>query len=404
MPNNTEPAYGKIRHCTSPETLRTLFPALRSFTYLSICDKMILADPVRAGTERFLDKLALASANRTDHEEMVEASRTGFARMVNAAPAEIAVMRNVSDGINALAWSFPFQDGDNVVLCLDGEHPNNAYPWLRLRKRGVGLRIVAAPDGRINAEAMIAAMDAQTRLVSVASVTFAPGERTDLTRLGEHCRKKGIFLLVDGVQSAGILHHDFANEPIDGFATSTSKGLLGLYGYGFLYVREAWLDRLTPAYLSRTGVEADDDHASSMGQLDYRLKPDARRFELGSYNLAASYAAEASLSLLLSVGTPNIEKHVLSLAERLRDGLADLGLAVFRPRPGAASHLVTVGAVDAGGHGYSDDPRITALYARLSQNGIVCTVRRGQLRFGLHAYNAIEDIDHVVDVCAATPT
>lgn len=382
-------------------TFRSLFPALREKTYLSICDKMILAHPVRAGVDRFLDKLAHAGASRVDHEVLVESGREKFARLVNAAPASIAVMRNVSDGINALAWAFPLREGDNIVIATGAEHPNNIYPWLRQQERGVELRVVASPDGRIDPKAMIAAADARTRIVTAASVSFSPGYRTDLQALGEFCRPKDIFLLVDGVQSAGILHHDFAAEPIDGFATSTSKGLLGLYGYGFAYVAPRWIDRMKPVYLSRTGIALDTDDASAMGGLDYALKPDARRFELGSYNLAGAYAADAALGLLLDIGTRTIEQHVLGLAEALREGLDALGVAVGLPRtPIERAHIITCGTLDNGGHGFSHDPAITELYHRLTDAGVTLTLRRGQLRFGLHYYNDMSDIERVLDIIA----
>ena len=376
------------------DALRALFPALARTTYLSICDKTILADPVRSNVETFLDRLAQASANRVDHEEMVMASRRKFARLVGAGEDEIAVMRNVSDGINTIATAFPLVEGDNVLLALGAEHPNNIYPWLHQQRRGIELRNIPAAQGRIDVAALVAAMNARTRLVSVASVSFAPGERADLMALGSECRKRDIFLLVDGVQSAGILHHDLDQEPIDGFATSTSKGLLGLYGYGFLYVRRTWLDRLMPVHMSRTGVSADNDDASAMGDLRYTPRPDSRRFELGSYNLAGAYAADAALDLILGLGTRAIETHVIALAEVLREELRRLGLPVFTPHMPA--HLVTVGAVDAGGHGYSTDPDITRYHARLAEAGIVSTIRRGQLRMGLHAYSNRADIEAVL--------
>lgn len=381
---------------------RALFPALREKTYLSICDKMILADPVRASVDTFLDRLAQSGATRVDHESLVETGRRNMAKLLGATPAEIAVTRNVSDGINSLVWAFPFVPGDNVVIALKAEHPNNIYPWLRLRSRGIELRMVAAPEGRIDAEAMLAACDERTRVMTVPSVSFSPGLRTDLGALARGCDARGVFLVVDGVQSAGILHHDFAADAPGAFATSTSKGLLGLYGYGFMFVRNDWLEKLEPAYLSRSGVDLGNGDASAMGSMDYRLHGDARRFELGSYNLAGAYAADASLELLTGIGTRTIEAHVTRLSRRLADGLARLGLAVTLPHSEAErSHIVTVGRLDAGGHGYSDDAQITALYERLTRAGVTLTLRRGQLRFGIHYYNDDTDIDRVLDLASA---
>lgn len=378
---------------------RAGFPALREQTYLSICDKMILHDTVRAGVDRFLDHLAMASTNRHGHERLVASARDKFARLMNVASETVAAVRNVSDGINSVAWAVPMAEGDNVVVSADAEHPNNVYPWLRLRRRGTEVRLVpSSADGSLDIDAMIAAIDGRTRIVTCASVTFAPGHRTDLQRLGAACRRQDIFLLVDGVQSAGILAHDLAAEPVDGFATSTSKGLLGLYGFGFLYISPRWIDRLEPAYLSRPAVRMQTDDHSTMGGHDYELQPDSRRFELGSFNLAGAYAADASLDLLLDLGIRAIEQRALALSRALNEGLAAQGLAAAVPSRGPAqSHLVTFGALDAGGHGFSTDPMIAPVSDHLTEAKVAHTIRRGQLRFAVHGYNNEADVERAVE-------
>ncbi len=371
------------------------FPALRAQTYLSICDKMILHDTVRASVNEFLEHLSLASANRIDHEVRVTSARAKFAQLMNVAPATIAATRNVSDGVNSIAWALDWKEGDNVVLTSDSEHPNNVYPWLRLRERGVEVRVVApTADAAIDVAGMIAAMDERTRVVAVASATFAPGHRTDLRALGEACEKKDALLLVDGVQTAGIFAHDLAAEPIGAYATSTSKGLLGLYGFGFLYVAPKWIERLKPAYLSRASIMQKTDDHSTMGGFEYEYQPDSRRFEVGSFNLAGAYAADASIGMLLNLGIKNIESRVLSLASRFHEGLVAAGLNPAVPGRGPQqSHILTLGELDAGGHGFSSDPLIAPLSQHLVQNKIAHTIRRGQMRFGLHAYNDETDID-----------
>jgi selenocysteine lyase/cysteine desulfurase len=206
-----------------------------------------------------------------------------------------------------------------------------------------------------------------------------------------------VFLLVDGVQSSGILAHDLSSEPVDGWVTSTSKGLLGLYGFGFLYISPNWIDRLEPAYLSRPAVLMQSDDHSTMGQHDYALQPDSRRFELGSYNIAGAYAADASLQLLLDLGIKAIEERVLPLARALNEGVAALGLAPGVPSDGPAqSHIVTFGALDAGGHGFSSNPMIGPVSDHLEKAKVAHTIRRGQLRFAVHAFNNEDDIERAV--------
>ena len=74
---------------------------------------------------------------------------------------------------------------------------------------------------------MADAVTDRTRLVVAATTTFAPGYRCDLAPLSAACRRHDAFLLVDAVQSVGILHTDVEAMGVDGLAVSTQKGLLG---------------------------------------------------------------------------------------------------------------------------------------------------------------------------------
>ena len=171
------------REQDSFDRFREGFPVLREKTYLSICEKSILHDEVRKGIDSYLDHMALATTDRAGHDEKVVSSREKFARLMNVDPATIAALRNVSDGINSVAWALPIEEGDNVVVSQDAEHPNNVYPWLRLRRRGNEVRSIAPThDGSLDIDAMIEAMDSRTKILSCASVTFTPGHRTDIAR------------------------------------------------------------------------------------------------------------------------------------------------------------------------------------------------------------------------------
>jgi hypothetical protein len=76
-----------------------------------------------------------------------------------------------------------------------------------------------------------------------------------------------------------------------------------------------------------------------------------------------------------------------------------LGLDVAVPGSGPQqSHILTVGKLNAGGHGFSTDPLVQPLSEFLTANGVMHTLRRGQMRFGLHAYNDRADIVRALDV------
>ncbi len=110
-------------------------------------------------------------------------------------------------------------------------------------------------------------------------------------------------------------------------------------------------------------------------------------------------AAEASLALLEQVSAPAIERQVRNLAARLASGFAELGLPLVGPATGSArGAMVCVGELGAGRHDSVQDPRMSSLHAHLQAHDICLSVRRGMLRFSLHAYNNDSDVDTVLEL------
>lgn len=378
---------------------RANYPALERLTYLDVAGRGILSRAVRAALDRHLDERMLEGAcDKERFFELVEGVRARFARFIGAHPDEVAITKNVSEGINAIARALEWRRGDNVVLCPALEHPNNVYPWLNLRRFGVEVRAVESEGGHMPVERMLARIDSATRAVAVSSVSFSPGFRTALEPLGRACRARGALLVVDAAQSVGVLATDVEREPIDALAVSTSKGLLGLYGMGFLYCRRAWAERLEPAYLARFGVELGRAHEAELGDPSYRLARAARRFDLGNYNYCAAAAAEVSLAELAAIGIERIERHARQLARDFAAGLLELGLPVAGGAPGPhLAHIVSVGAPGAS-HYAAQDERLERLYRHLAAHRVRLSIRRGMLRFSFHLYNSAQDVARVLEL------
>lgn len=382
---------------------RANYPALERWTYLDVAARCVLSRSTRVAVDAHLDDTTLNGGDKKRFFEVIDEARGRFAKLINADADEVAYTKNVSDGINMIATGFHWKRGDNVILCPELEHPNNVYPWLNMRRYGLEVREVPPRDGHIPVDEIINRMNGGTRVVTVSSVSFAPGFRTDIDRLGRACRDRGILLLVDGAQSAGVLHTDVNRSMIDALAVSTQKGLLGLYGMGFLYCRREWAERIQPAYLARFGVDLGDAdaHEASLGSDEYQLMPGARRFDCGNYNYAGAAAVHASLGELAALGTERIERHVTGLARTLAQGMLDLELPVCGGSPGPhLAHIVTVGRLSANHYG-ADDERIQGLYDHLVENRVKLSIRRGTLRFAFHLYNNAADVERVLELARA---
>ncbi len=380
--------------------VRDIFPASREHTYLSTCTRGLLPVPAREALIAHLTELETGTTDKAALFEKVETVREAFARLIRCHRDEVAFTKNVSEGLNIIATAIEWQAGDNIVVCLDMEHPNNVYPWLNLRDRaGISVRAVPPRNGHVDADRIIAEIDERTRLVTLPTVSFSPGFRTDVAAISRVCRERGVFLLADAVQSVGVLDTDVEDLGVDGLVVSTQKGLCGLYGMGFLYCRRDWAERFTPAYLARFGVDLGEDaHEASLGSDEISLMPGARRFDLGNYNYPGVVVAEQSLSILNRIGTRTIEAHVTDLSICLIDGLLDLGLTVAGGAPGRhTSSIVCIGELGRG-HDTSDDPGIASLSSHLTKADVVHSIRRGMIRFAFHIYNSKNDVDRVLNL------
>lgn len=385
------------------ELIAEEFPGAQGQIYFNCAARGLVPKRARVAVDSMLDRRMDGSTDKDASFALIERVRSGFARMINAEPDEVAMTKNVSEGLNAVAAALDLRPGDNVLLCPDLEHPNNVYPWLHLRERlGIEVRTVAPRDGHMPVEAMIAAMDDRTRCLAVASVSFSPGFRTDLAALGRACRERGVFFLVDAVQSVGIVETDVRALGIDGLAVSTQKGLCGLYGMGLLYCRRDLAERMTPVYLARFGVDLGEAHEASLGADNYRLMPGARRFDLGNHNYIGAAAAAASIDLLNGIGTRAIEGHVSGLTRRLARGFVDLDLPVAGDGPGPhLTSILCIGRHGAGGHDSTDDAEMAGLSAWLTENRVQHSIRRGLIRLSLHLYNTEADVDRALELAEA---
>lgn len=378
----------------TPASFRELFPVFNDMTYIDVGSRAPLPKPVVESLEGYLRQCMFGQIDKAKLFELTEETRSRFSRLINSSPEEVTFTKNISEGLNIFSSSIDWREGDNVVICPDLEHPNNVYHWLALERRGVAVITVEAVHGEIPVERLIAAMNARTRVVSVSTVTFCPGFRIDLERLGKACRDADTLLVVDAAQSIGVMDTDVQRLNIDVLAASTQKGLLALYGMGFLYVRREVAETMTPAYLARFSVKLDstDSHESDFGGGQIKLMPGAMRFDLGNYNFPGVVAVHTSLGLIDQLGMTTIEAHVRQLSGKLAADLRRIGMPVYGREDAPLAHTICVGEYG------KELGVVNKFYEALTENNVRVCVRRNMIRFTFHAYNNNEDIEKVIEV------
>lgn len=375
------------------ERVRTHFSGARNKVYMDVASRGLLYDRAMAISASHLQERVDGVADKKRYFGLVESAREKFARLIGAHADEIAITKNVSDGLAIVAGAIDWSHGGEVLLCSDIEHPNNIYVWRNLESRGVKVIDLPSVDKDFPVQAAlewIATPATVPRVVTLSATSFKPGFRADLRTLSKACEQHGVRLVVDGAQSAGVTHLDVNDTPIGALAVSTQKGLCSLYGMGFLYVRREWANKLHPQSLARFSVEIEAQHEADYDRGPIKLREAARRFDLGNYNFLAAALVNESLDLLLEFGTEAIDRHVSSLAGRLADSLAELGLKV--PRGEANVPPSNIVCVDFAG----DAARAHKIQQGLAARNVFVTVRASMLRYSLHFYNNAQDVDTAI--------
>jgi cysteine desulfurase / selenocysteine lyase len=367
-------------------TLRAEFPTAEHWTYLDCARKMI---PPRCQEQAvqayFRDVYENAGADAWAATNVAEA-RTEMARLLGAKPSEIAFTKNTTEGITIAANAFDLKAGDNIVL-TDMEHVANVWPWKHWQKHGVELRFAKNRDGRLPLETFLEKMDARTKVVSTAYVTYGNGYRVDLPRLGAECRRRGAKLVVDGVQAAGLIAAPFSSLNADIIAVGGHKGLLGLTGSGLLYCREELVNELrTPFVKEPVALGSATAKAHINSQFDYvRI---AHRFEGGNPNFLGIRVLRAGAKFLESIGIPVIQARVKHLTSHCLDLLRKNGLRSQTPEAWEErAQIINVIVPEAGG----------LMDVLREKHGIVVNVKDDMLRLSMTFFNNEEDIEKTVN-------
>lgn len=325
-----------------------------------------------------------------DWEKQLEVNRRAIARLIAADPDEIAYVTSTTQGIGLIAEGFPWRDGDNVVTASE-EYPSNLYPWMNLASRGVSLRQVPSRDGRVWVEDLEAAMDERTRVLTISHVEWSSGFRNDLDALAEVCQRRDVALFVDAIQGLGPLTIDVSRTPIDFLCADGHKWLLGPEGAGFLFVRQSWIDRLRPLGVGWHSVVSSYNDPRN----EFRLRPDARRWEGGSFNMPGLQAFGSSVGLFLELGPKTVSERILDRADHARELARSAGWELAgSDRPTDRSGIVALSRPGT-------DPDAFVRWAR--SQGVALACRRGRVRISPHLYNDADDLARLGAVLRQTP-
>lgn len=233
------------------EEIREKFPITRNYNFMNHAAIAPMSGPAAAAMIGYARELSESAYLEGTYYRTAERVRQAAAQLINADAAELTFAKNTCEGVNFVANGVQWLTGDNIVTTVM-EFPANVYPWMMLEQHGVTLKRVPEEDGRVPFDRLAAAIDKRTRLVTISAVQWSNGFRTDLVRLGELCKEKGVLLFVDAIQALGVHPIDVRTMNIDFLAAGGHKWLTAPEGTGVFYCRRA--DRAHQAQRRRVHV------------------------------------------------------------------------------------------------------------------------------------------------------
>ena len=347
----------------------------------------------RANVERGVHRWSQEASEEYEnaHEEA--------ARFIGApSKANVAMLRNTTEGINLVANSQDWRKEDKIVTSVI-EHHSNFITWLRVRQRyGTGVEVVMSDtEGLFELADWEKAIDDSTKLVAVTHVSNVLGCIVPIKEIIEIAHEHGAKVLVDGAQGVPHIKTNVLELGVDFLAFSGHK-MLGPTGSGGLYISDAEIPTTEPLCIGG-GTIAD------VSIDDYVLAVPPMKYEAGTPAIAQVIGLGEACRYLSRVGMNNIEEWDLKLANRLLDGLSEIpDVEIYGPKdPKQRVGLATFNIGDMNPHDVS--LTLDLEYDLATRSGHHCALplmkelyklNEGNVRASTYLYNTVEEIDHLI--------
>ena len=366
---------------------RGRFPHTKNVVYFNSASFGPFATTVSRAIESNLD-LRIAAQRDDSHDAfaILDELRVTYARLIGARKREVGIGMNTSFGINIAAFGLPLKPGDEVLI-PNVEFPAAVYTWrTATQERGLRLHLIETTDRNFDMDILRKAVTRKTRVVSLSWVQFFNGYKVDLAELSEFCRRRSLYLVVDGIQGMGVEPLNLKSLHVDVFTSGCQKWMLSPQGCGFFYLSDRVRDRLRPSFMSWLGVDWKENF-TDLFKYDLPLIDSARRFELGYYATLNLHGMKAASEFFTGLGIRNIQRHNRALIDRLADyvGSHPYYSVTSSMEPRHRSSIFTFTC-----------PDYQKLHREILKNKIILVQREGSIRVSIHLFNDERDVDRLI--------
>ena len=194
-----------------------------------------------------------------EYPALLDVSRRKLAAFTGCRPEQLVFVRNVTEAVNAVIRSYPFEKDDEILAtdheynaCANvarfmAEHPSPSQNRVRFVEATVPYPVESSDDIY---NAVMARVTDRTRLLLIDQVTSPSGFRQPVERLVAEMNRRGIDTLVDGSHSIGMIPLDLDSLNATFFTSNCHKWLCTPKGSAFLHVRADHAESVYPMVIS----------------------------------------------------------------------------------------------------------------------------------------------------------
>ena len=214
--------------------------------------------------------------------------------------------------------------------------------------------------------------------------------------MGDVCDELGVPYLLDACQAVGQIPIDVAALKCDYLAATARKFLRGPRGIGFMYASDKALQRGDyPLFVDMRGAQWIEPDR-------YEISPTAMRYEDWEFSYALVLGLGAAASYALDVGVDVASSRAFSLAQGLREGIANIpgGRVLDSGRETCAIVTAMFASRDAREIVSELKARKINTTSSLKWYGLLDFSRDGvdaALRISPHYYNTDEEVDTALE-------
>ena len=334
--------------------------------------------------------------------ELFEGSRERIAAFVNWDPKCSIFVRNATEAINLVAYSWARANvgpGDEVLI-TEMEHHSNIVPWqLVCEETGATLRYLSVSEG---GELSLDELDevlagGRVKLVAVAHVSNVLGTINPVAEIAGRARAAGAVSLIDGAQAVPQMPVDLGAIDADFYAWTGHKALGP--ATGLLHGRRELLQEMRPFLGGGHMISRVERDHSTWNELPWK-------FEAGTNAIAEAIGLGAAIDYLGEIGMERVREHERELTAYALERLPEVeGITLYGPESVDRRGGVVPFTIE-GMHPHD--------IAELCDREAVC-VRAGHhcaqplmrclgvgatARASFHVYNSRDEVDRLVDALA----